>query len=147
MGRLIAMEGDARGEGRKGLVLLAVIFVIATAGMLWMSVGGGIAWLLAHARDIEAQAGQNRPVALAVYGLIAFVIQLLALPGGTVTVLSGGFLFGAPAAAAVYYLSQLAAAPCVFKAVQYGIGPGGQRMMARIIEKRLHNQNCPTAIL
>ena len=67
--------------------LMVAIVGVAVAGMLWMTLGGGAAWLVGHVRDVETQVATNPAVALATFGVVVFLIQLVSLPGGTVAVL------------------------------------------------------------
>ena len=117
-------------------MLLGAIVAVATLGLIWMMAGGAV-WLTRLVLGTEAWVGDNFSIALAAFGLTVFVIQLLALPGGTVAVLSGGFLFGAPAAASVYYLTQVAAAPVVFLVVSRSLGSSSTRFLPESMRRRL----------
>jgi uncharacterized membrane protein YdjX (TVP38/TMEM64 family) len=102
-----------------------------------MTLLGG-AWTVTETvQTISGQIDANHSLALLIFGVSVFLIQLVSLPGGTVAVLSGGFLFGAPLAAGVYYLAQLAAAPVVFGAVRLGISPKASEVMHRLARRKL----------
>ena len=124
-------------RSRFGIALLALISAMALGGLLWMTLGGGAAWIMGHVRGVEAQVAASRWLSLGVFGALVFLIQLAALPGGTIAVLSGGFLFGAPLAAGVYYLAQVLAAPVVFTAVRMGLGSGTGHLLSNLADKRL----------
>lgn len=117
-------------------MLLAALVAVATLGLIWMLSGGAV-WLTRLVLGTEAWVAANFVKALATFGVTVFVIQLLALPGGTVAVLSGGFLFGAPAAAIVYYLTQVAAAPVVYMMVGSGLASSSKRFMPESMRRRL----------
>ena len=105
-----------------GLALLALIVATTVAGLVWMTLGGGAYSIAGKVQGVGGFVADNRLLSVAVFGVGVFLIQLVSLPGGTIAVLTGGFLFGAPLAAGVYYLAQLAAAPVVFAAVRLGLG-------------------------
>lgn len=120
-----------------GLVLVGLIVASTLAGMSWMTLGGGARWVAAQAVDVGGFVEAHRWLSLAIFGLSVFLIQLVSLPGGTVAVLTGGFLFGAPLAAGVYYLSQVAAAPVVYFAVRMGLGPSSDAALNGLARRGL----------
>jgi uncharacterized membrane protein YdjX (TVP38/TMEM64 family) len=117
--------------------MLLLIVGSALTGFLWMTLFGGASMIAAAVQAISSQTDSNQAIALAVFAGSVFLIQLVSLPGGTVAVLSGGFLFGAPLAAGVYYLAQLAAAPVVFGAVRLGLGPRASDAIPRLARRKL----------
>jgi uncharacterized membrane protein YdjX (TVP38/TMEM64 family) len=129
--------GGSERDGRFGVVLLSLIAVVAVTGLVWMTVGGGALWMTGQVRGIEAYVLAHRWSSLALFGVLTFLIQLAALPGGTIAVLSGGFLFGAPLAAGVYFLAQVCAAPVVYAAVRLGLGPNAGGLLSPALMKRL----------
>ncbi len=120
-----------------GVGLLILIVGSALAGFVWMTLLGGALTVAETVQTISSQINNNRGLALLVFGVSVFLIQLVSLPGGTIAVLSGGFLFGAPLAAGVYYLAQLAAAPVVFAAVRLGISSRASEAIHRLARRKL----------
>jgi uncharacterized membrane protein YdjX (TVP38/TMEM64 family) len=120
-----------------GVALLILIVGSALAGFVWMTLLGGALTVAETVQAISGQIDRNRMSALILFGISVFLIQLVSLPGGTIAVLSGGFLFGAPLAAGVYYLAQLAAAPVVFGAVRLGISPKASEAIHRLARRKL----------
>lgn len=102
-----------------------------------MTLFGGALIVAETVQTVSGTIENNLALALAVFGASVFLIQLVSLPGGTVAVLSGGFLFGAPLAAGIYYLAQLAAAPVVFATVRLGINPRASEAVHRLARRKL----------
>lgn len=133
-------DASRRPRRHRRLIAIGMFVVIvgsALAGVLWMTLLGGAGIVADAVHVLSSRIESNRALALAAFGLMVFLIQLVSLPGGTVAVLSGGFLFGAPLAAGVYYLAQLAAAPVVFGAVRFGIGPKAANATHRLARRKL----------
>lgn len=128
----VANGGQAR---RLGLLALVVIGALSAAGIYWLTAGGGASWVAATVRVLDAEVKANYLTAIAIFVFLAFVLQLLVLPTGTITMLTGGFLFGAPIAAAIYYIAQLFAAPLVFGASRMGFGSFADEKLGGIAER------------
>lgn len=115
----VTTSGNAR---RIGLVALGILALLSVAGIYWLTAAGGAGWVADTIRALDGLVKANYLTALVVFLLLAFVLQLLVLPTGTITMLTGGFIFGAPIAAGLYYVAQLFAAPLVFSAARLGFG-------------------------
>ena len=127
-----ANSGQAR---RLGLLALVLLGVLSAAGIYWLTAGGGAAWVAATVRALDAEVKANYLTALVIFSLLAFVLQLLVLPTGTITMLTGGFIFGAPIAAFIYYVAQLFAAPLVFGASRLGFGRFADEKIGGLAER------------
>jgi uncharacterized membrane protein YdjX (TVP38/TMEM64 family) len=122
--------------GRIGPALIVALFIAVSAGgILWFVLGGGAQWLTAQLQALDTIVGRNRNAALALYALGALLLQLFILPAGTLVTLAGGFLFGAPLAAGLYYAAQLTAAPIVYGAARAGFGRYADRTMDSIARR------------
>lgn len=115
----VTSSGNAR---RAGLVVLGILGLLSVAGIYWLTAGGGAGWVADTIKALDALVKANYLTALVVFLLLSFVLQLLVLPTGTITMLTGGFIFGAPVAAGLYYVAQIFAAPLVFGAARLGFG-------------------------
>ncbi len=124
-----------RTARRVGLAALAVLALLSVAGIYWLTAAGGAGWVAETIRALDAQVKANYLVALVAFLCLAFVLQLLVLPTGTITMLAGGFLFGAPIAAGLYYVAQLFAAPVVFGAARLGFGRFADEKIGGLVQR------------
>jgi uncharacterized membrane protein YdjX (TVP38/TMEM64 family) len=114
---------------QRGAVRLVVLAcVVSIAGALWLAIGGQGAigrWLKAS----SVLVADNFVLAVAMFGVVAFLLQLLFVPTGTLLNLVGGYLLGIPATVAAYTVAQLLAAPVVHTAVRRGFGAYATRQI------------------
>lgn len=80
-------------------------------------------------------ARANLALVVACYFAVSFLMQVALLPSGTIVPIVGGFLLGAPVAAGVYFLSQLAATPIVWVMARRGLGPTGDLKVEALIKR------------
>ena len=124
--------------GRKLAVsLLLLIALVSAAGIAWFGLAGGAGRIAGIVTVLGSHVDANYPLALGVFAALAFLLQLFILPTGTITMLTGGFLFGAPIAAGLYYFGQLLAAPVVYGAVRMGFGDFADEKLERLLAKYL----------
>ncbi|MFM9942533.1 MAG: hypothetical protein ACKVP7_23895 [Hyphomicrobiaceae bacterium] len=128
--------GASSGKARRiGLLALLALGTLSAVGIYWLTAGGGAAWVATTIRALDAEVKANFLTAIVIFSLLAFVLQLLVLPTGTITMLTGGFIFGAPIAAFIYYVAQLFAAPLVHGASRLGFGRFADEKIAGLAER------------
>lgn len=123
----------ARWGGQHALRMLIAAFAIVWLTLfLWLVKGNGLADLAALAASMSDRIARNWAATLGLYFGASFLIHLLALPGGTILVLGGGYLLGVPLGAGLYYLAQQVSAPLVYLAARNGIGLDAQAILGRL---------------
>ena len=122
---------------RIGILALLAIGVVSALGVAWLTVGGGKETITAIVTALDRQVAANFMPAVIAFLLAAFILQLFILPTGTIAMLTGGFLFGAPLAAALYYGAQIMAAPVVFGAVRLGFGSFADSRLDGLVKRYL----------
>ena len=120
---------------RLARLVMTALLVASVLGTMAVLKNGGPAEVIKAAAGFAEQAQANKTLVLLGYFAIAFVLQLALLPSGTLVPIVGGFLFGAPLAAGIYFLSQLAATPIVWATARTGLGPTGDRKVEALIER------------
>lgn len=131
----------ARGFSWRRALPIALITAVALTGAILL---GDVLSFEALRDNREALiAWRDRTYPLAVFGYTALYVAVVAfsLPGGSVMTLTGGFLFGLVAGAAMTVVAATLGATAIFLAARYGLGDalharlrarGGQGMLARI---------------
>lgn len=130
----LAIRSRAR---QLGLGAALVIALLSGIGIYWLALGGGAEWIAETIKALDRQVAANLALAVAAFFGVCFLVQLFILPTGTIAMLTGGFLFGAPLAAAIYHAGQLLAAPIVYLAVRMGFGAFADKKLDAIVERYL----------
>lgn len=110
--------------GRPWLRRLPLVILVAAAvlGAVLLGDHASFDTLARHREELLAFRDTHFALAAAVFVLVYFVIVALSLPGGTLSTLTGGFLFGLFPGALFSVLAAGTGAICVFLAARFGIG-------------------------
>ena len=111
-------------------VPLAILATAALLGAVFLRDHLSFDVLARHREELLAFRDANFALAAAVFMLVYFAIVGLSLPGGTLSTLTGGFLFGLFPGALFSVLAAGTGAVCVFLAARHGIGSAVSERLA-----------------
>lgn len=105
-------EGERTRSARHALVAVVLLSLVAS-GLLFAA--GGRAALVAWLSSLVAGATAHPGLLMLGYVVLSAISQILILPSGSLLLLAGGAVLGAPAALAGYFLMQVAMAPLLLE--------------------------------
>lgn len=114
---------------------MTALIGLSIVGTIAIFKNGGPIEVVKSVAAFADQAKGNLALVVLCYFAVSFLLQIALLPSGTIVPIVGGFLLGAPIAAGVYFLSQLAATPIVWVMARRSLGPTGDLKVEALIQR------------
>jgi hypothetical protein len=114
---------------------MTVLIGVSILGTIAIFKNGGPIEVVKSVAMFADEAKANLTLVILCYFAVSFMMQLALLPSGTIVPIVGGFLLGAPVAAGVYFLSQLAATPIVWAMSRRSLGPTGDLKVEALVKR------------